>query len=284
MRLYVLYHDTILAVDTRTFGVVATRLRHIRGGYNYWRKPGAFNNGFFGYASTLVFSMSRSSGSDLISLGAQESTRMPDRFSTVSRCSFWTFAVLRLLSSFITGLEAPYTDLRLLSTSWSLDVVASPISIAMTGIGTTQTGLKFLEVAVLLTQVSGVLSSIFGVSRAITSLARQDQAPRLFTLNDPSGRPTLSLGLATFTAFLGFVTVSELSSVVFAWLVGISGIPVLFIQISIFVAHIRFNVSRLNKRYSTGTMGSWVGISFSRLLPSNSGRALAKQDFLTFCL
>ena len=115
-----------------------------RGGYNNWIKPGAFNNGFFGCASVLVFSASRSSGLDLISLGAPESTKLPEGFFMASKCSFWTLTVLRLLSALVTGLQAPYTDLRLLGASSYLDVAASPISIAMADRDTPRMGLKAL--------------------------------------------------------------------------------------------------------------------------------------------
>jgi amino acid transporter len=192
-----------------------------------------------------------------------------------SKCSFWTLTVLRLLSAFVTGLQAPYTDLRLLDASSYLDVAASPIRIAMADRDTPRMGLKLLQGLVVLTQLSVALSSVFGVSRAITSLAWQGQAPRLFTLRDRSGRPMMSLGIAAIAAFLGFISTSDLSPVLFAWLLGIGGIPALFVQTSIFVAHIRFrkgmrkqghSLSRFSGRWLPGTVGSWVGIFFNLLV------------------
>lgn len=246
-----------------------------RGGYKNWITPGAFNNGFFGCASVLVFSASRSSGLDLVSLGAAESTKLPEGFFKASNRSFWTLSVLRLLSTLVTSFQAPYTDLRLLSAASYLDAGASPISIAMVDRGTPRIGIMLLQALVVATQLSVALSSVFGGSRAITSLASQDQAPRLFALRDRSGRPIISLGIVAIAGLLGFISTSDLFPVLFTWLIGAGGIPALFVQTSIFVAHIRFrkglkkqgrSLSRFRYRWLPGTVCSWVGMSFNLLV------------------
>lgn len=210
-----------------------------------------------------------------MSLGALESTRSPEGVSMAAKYSFWTLTALRLLSALATGLEAPYTDLRLISASNYPDAAASPISIVMVDRNTPEIAFRFLQGLVVLTQLSVALSLVFGGSRAITSLAWQNQAPKFCTLRDQSGRPVMSLGIAAIVALLGFISTSDLFPVLYAWLMGVGGPAALFVQTSIFVAHIRFrnglrkqghSLSSLSHRYLLALVRSWMGIFFNLLV------------------
>ncbi|KIW86671.1 uncharacterized protein Z519_12726 [Cladophialophora bantiana CBS 173.52] len=82
--------------------------------FEYWKRPGAFNGGLFGAAGTLFFSGTSPSGLDILSLGAQESNSTPDTVRLGSRALFWTLTTLRIFNAVAAGIEAPFTDLRLL--------------------------------------------------------------------------------------------------------------------------------------------------------------------------
>lgn len=240
--------------------------------FAYWKTPGAFNSGLFGTAAVLFFSGTNPSGLDLISLATRESNQMPGKFPAAIRAFFWILSTIRIFSAVIAGVEAPFTDLRLLDSTTDFDVTVAPIGISIVDYGVPHVGVIFLKIICVLAQLSTSFSAIFGASRAIVALALQGQAPDVLVLRDRQGRPLISIWIAALLAVCGFIALSDFPDLLLIYIVSLGGIPVLFVHLTIFVAHIRFHsglqiqgrsISGIMFKCSIGQVGSWFGIIFN---------------------
>jgi amino acid transporter len=124
-------------------------------------------------------------------------------------------------------------------------------------------------VIMVIATFSTAMSAMYITSRVIGELARQRQAPLIFTYIDRNGRPIIALlcsfGIGLF-AFLGSI---NQSTIVFTGVISFSGMSSIFIWASICLAHIRFrrgwtkqghSPTELVFRSPLGTSGSWCGL------------------------
>jgi yeast amino acid transporter len=173
-----------------------------------------------------------------------------------------------ILGLFFVGLLVPYDDKRLLGNGSALDVHASPFVIVAAN-----AGLKgfdsFINVIILVSVVSIGMSGVYGGSRTLTALAEQGYAPRIFTYVDRAGRPLPSTIAILAFGLLAYINLAAAGSVIFNWLLALSGLAALFTWGSICLAHIRFRKAWKLKGHSLdeipfkaygGVFGSWLGI------------------------
>lgn len=152
---------------------------------------------------------------------------------------------------------------------------SSPLAIATASHRMAPVTLTLLRICNIITRLSAALSAAFGGSRAIFALATQRQAPCLFALRDGQGRLLISLVIAVSLALLGFTALSKLPQLLLIYVVDSGGFPILFIHLTIFVAHVRFRrglrkqgraVSCVKQVWSTGLIGSYFGIVFNSIV------------------
>jgi amino acid transporter len=175
------------------------------------------------------------------------------------------FYVVGLL---FVGLLVRSDDERLLGASDFIDVAASPFVLAAK-----DAGLKgydsFMNVIILVSVMSIGNSGVYGGSRTLTALAEQGYAPRLFAYIDKSGRPLWSTIAILLFGCLGYIALAANGSLVFDWLLALSGLAALFTWGSICLAHIRFRAAwkyqghtleEIPFRAAGGVYGSWLGL------------------------
>lgn len=167
------------------------------------------------------------------------------------------------------GLLVSSTDERLLGANPFISVAASPFVIAAK-----DAGLKgfdsFMNFIILVSVISIGNSGVYGGSRTLTALAEQGYAPKFFTYIDRAGRPLWStIAILAFGA-LGYVSLSASGTVVFDWLLALSGLAALFTWGSICLAHIRFRAAWKHQGHTLdeipfkaagGVYGSWLGLT-----------------------
>jgi len=159
-------------------------------------------------------------------------------------------------------------DKRLLGNGSSNDVHASPFVIIASN-----AGLKgfdsFLNVVILVSVVSIGMSSVYGGSRTLTALAEQGYAPKIFTYIDRAGRPLPSTILLLAFGLLAYINIAAAGSIIFNWLLALSGLAALFTWGSICLAHIRFRKAWAYRGHTLdeipfkahgGVYGSWLGL------------------------
>lgn len=112
-------------------------------------------------------------------------------------------------------------------------------------------------------------SGVYGGSRTLTALADQGYAPKIFSYVDKAGRPLPSTAVILALGCLCYIDVSEQGSVIFDWLLALSGLATLFTWGSISFAHIRFRKAWKQRGRSLddipfkavgGVWGSWVAL------------------------
>jgi amino acid transporter len=248
-----------------------------QGGYIggiYWKKPGAFHNGFKGLCSVFVTAAFSFAGTELVGLAAAETANPRKSLPTAVKQVFWRITLFYIVSLTIVGLLVPYDEPRLLSGSSSQDVKASPFVIAIENAGIKVLP-SIMNVVVLVAVLSVGNSSVYGSSRTLAALAEQGQAPKILGYIDRKGRPIVSIAIASALGLLCFFAGSSKSGDAFNWMMAISGLSSIFTWGSICLAHIRFRagwkaqghtLDELAFRSQPGLIGSWVGFIFNCLV------------------
>jgi amino acid transporter len=236
-------------------------------GGEYWRDPGAFNNGFKGFCNILVVAAFSFSGTELVGLAAAETHNPSKALPTAIKQVFWRIALFYVLAIAIVGLLVPYTNEELISRN-IVDSTASPFIIAIKNAGIS--GLDSVMNAVVMISVLSVAnSSTYAATRTIQALAEQGQAPRFLAYVDRAGRPLSSITLSFAVGLLAFLYITPYQGTAFTWLLALSGLSSIFTWASICFAHIQFRkawllqgnlLSDLVYQSPIGTTGSWIGL------------------------
>ncbi|KAL1304970.1 hypothetical protein AAFC00_003876 [Neodothiora populina] len=248
-----------------------------RGGYiggKYWHNPGAFHNGFKGLCSVFVTAAFAFSGTELVGLAAAETENPRKSLPTAVKQVFWRITLFYIVSLTLVGLLVPWNDDKLLNGTSSADASASPFVIAIKNAGIS--GLpSVMNVVIMIAVLSVGNSSIYGSSRTLAALADQGQAPKILGYIDRTGRPIVSIVIASVLGFLAFLAGSSVQGEAFNWMLALSGLSSIFTWGSICLAHIRFrkgwkvqghSLDELAYRSQPGLIGSWIGFILNCLV------------------
>ncbi|KAF9448088.1 amino-acid permease inda1 [Macrolepiota fuliginosa MF-IS2] len=237
---------------------------HYLGGH-YWKNPGAFANGFKGVCAVFVTGAFSFSGTEMVGLAASETPNPRATMPGAVKGTFWRITVIYVASLTIIGLLVPWDEPRLTVGSGA---GASPFVIALDRARIK--GLNhFVNATICISVISIGLSSVYAGSRTLTALAETGYAPRIFTYVDKSSRPLWSVVAIMLFAPLAYINVLEQGTVIFNWLLALSGLSTLFSWLSICLCHIRFrrawkvqghSVDELPFRALGGVWGSWFGV------------------------
>ncbi|KAH0845390.1 hypothetical protein AYO21_06097 [Fonsecaea monophora] len=237
-------------------------------GARLWYDPGAFQNGFRGFCSVFVTAAFAFAGTELVGLAAAESRNPGKSLPSAIKQVFWRITLFYILGLTFVGLLVSSTDDRLLNASnpyadGTSPFVLGPLDAGLIGYD------SFMNVVILVSVVSIGVSSVYGGSRTLTALAQQGYAPKIFAYIDRSGRPLFSVALNLAFGGLAYIVLASSGSIVFDWLLALSGLAALFTWGSICVAHIRFRAAWKHAGRSLdeipfkaigGVWGSWLGI------------------------
>jgi amino acid transporter len=166
------------------------------------------------------------------------------------------------------GLLIDSNDENLLGAGGYIDVDASPFVLVGKYAGLTGFD-SFMNVIILVSVISIGVSGVYGGSRTLTALGEQGYAPKFFTFVDRSGRPLFSVLFVLVFGFISYVSLSADGSLVFDWLLALSGLAALFTWGSICLAHIRFRKAWLYHGHTLdeipfkaigGVYGSYIGL------------------------
>lgn len=235
-------------------------------GARTWYNPGAFANGFRGVCAVFVTAAFSFSGTELVGLAAAESANPQKALPSAIKQVFWRITLFYILGLLFVGLLVEHNDDRLLGAGL-IDVSASPFVIVAEDAGIPAFG-TFVNVVILLAVVSIGLSGVYGGSRTLTALAEQGYAPKCFAYIDRAGRPLVSTITIIMFGPIAYVSEAAAGTVVFDWLLALSGLAALFTWGSICLAHIRFrqawayhghSLEELPFRAVFGVYGSWLG-------------------------
>lgn len=235
-------------------------------GAHYWHDPGAFRNGFKGFASVFVTAAFAFGGTELVGLAAAEAADPRKSLPKATKQVFWRIATFYVLSLFIVGLILPSDNEQLLGSSGA-NTKASPFVLAIQLAGVK--GLPSVFNAVITISVLSVANSCtYGSTRTMQALGVRGMGPKFLTYIDKKGRPLWCVAIQIAFGLLAFVGEASSGSTVFTWLLSLSGLSYFFVWGSICLSHVRFragwkaqghSLDELPYRASFGAVGSMLG-------------------------
>ena len=241
-------------------------------GAHYWHDPGAFRNGFKGFASVFVTAAFAFGGTELVGLAAAEAADPRKTLPKATKQVFWRIATFYVLSLFIVGLILPSDSEDLLGSSGG-NTKASPFVLAIQMAGVR--GLPSVFNAVITISVLSVANSCtYGSTRTMQALGVRGMGPKFLTYIDKKGRPVWCVLIQLLFGLLAFIGEASNGGTVFTWLLSLSGLSYFFVWGSICLSHIRFragwkaqghSLDELPYRASFGVIGSYVGFGLNVL-------------------
>lgn len=279
-------------------------------GFKYWNNPGAFKSWvvaagtddahtlpdgigkFVSFWNVLVLAAFSFQGTELVGVGAGETSNPRKTIPSAIRWTFWGIFGLFISTVFFVGINVPSDDERL--TSDSKDASASPLVIVATRAGVQ--ALPSIINAVLLTAVlSAANSDLYSASRILIGLGEEGHAPALFKKTNRYGTPYWSVAFCSIFGWLGFLNLGKDSKVVFNWLLSITAVAGLITWGLINYCHIRFmkalavqGINRAELPFVAPFQPylSWFGLFFNVLIIFTSGFTVFMNwnisDFFTF--
>ncbi len=236
-------------------------------GAQYWHNPGAFQNGFNGFASVFVVASFAFGGTELVGLAAAESANPARAIPMATKQVFWRITFFYIVNLFILGLILPATDDRLLGATGA-NTKASPFVLAIQ-----DAGIKVLpsifNAVITIAVISVANSCTFGSTRTMQAMAERGMAPKFLVYVDKKGRPLWCVAIQLAFGLLAFIGESGNSGTVFSWLLSLSGLGFFFIWGSICLTHIRFryvwkykgrSLDAIPYKPNMGVIGSYIGL------------------------
>ncbi|KAK2668822.1 hypothetical protein RAB80_016202 [Fusarium oxysporum f. sp. vasinfectum] len=232
-------------------------------GFTRWHNPGAFHNGFKGFAGVLVTATFSFAGTEMVGLAAAETSNPKKSLPVAVKQVFWRISLFYILSILLIGLLVPYNEPRLLGAKYGSDAAASPFVIAIEMSGSDVLP-DIMNAVILISLISVGNTAVYAASRTLAALAEQSLAPKVFAYIDRTGRPLVAIICCGLLGLLAFTANSKIHNEIFNWLLAISGLSTLFTWSSICICHIRFrrawrlsgyNVSQLAFRSQVGVGG-----------------------------
>ena len=187
-------------------------------------------------ASARSFSFA---GTELTGLAAAEAENPTKQIPKATKQVFWRITFFYVVNLFILGLIVPSDNNTLLG-SKGANTKASPFVLAIELAGVKALPSIF-NVVITLSVLSVANSATYASTRTMQALATQGMAPKFLAYVDRKGRPIPTVILQLLFGLLAFINeASNTGSVIFTWLLALSGLANFFVWGSICLAHIRF--------------------------------------------
>ncbi|KAH9884571.1 amino acid permease [Xylariomycetidae sp. FL2044] len=232
-----------------------------------WHDPGAFKNGFNGFAGVFTIAAFAFGGTELVGLAAAETADPRRTIPLAAKQVFFRIAFFYVVNLFILGLILPSDDERLANAS-GFNSSYSPFVLAIQDAGIA--ALPSIFNAVITVSVISVANSCtFGSTRTMQAMAERGMAPKLLAYVDKAGRPIWCVAVQIAFGFLGYIGVADNGMDVFYWLLSLSGLSYFFVWGSCCLAHIRFrlawrrqgrSLAEIPYRPPLGVWGSAIGL------------------------
>lgn len=216
-------------------------------GFRYWRNPGPWGPGiiskdigearFLGWVSSLINAAFTYQGTELVGITAGEAANPRKAVPRAINKVVFRIGLFYIMSLFFVGLLVPFTDPRL--SSDSAVIASSPFVISIKNAHTYALPSIFNAV-VLITVISAANSNVYVASRVLYSLAKSNNAPKIFSYVNKSGVPCYSVVASSLLGLLAFLVVNNNANTAFNWLINISTLAGLCAWLFISFAHIRF--------------------------------------------
>ncbi|CAO1619950.1 unnamed protein product [Sympodiomycopsis kandeliae] len=196
-------------------------------GFRYWKDPGPFASylvgggigKFVGFWSTMTSAVYSFVGIESTAIVAAETKSPRQTIPRASKRVFWRVGFIYIASLFAVSLIVPSNDERLVEGSGTAST--SPFVI-----GAERAGVKslasLLNALALLSAWSSGNTSLLNGSRALTGLALDGNAPKIFTKTQRWGVPHYSIAFLAIFMPLAYTACSASATTVFGYLISVA--------------------------------------------------------------
>ncbi|KAL4970669.1 amino acid permease/ SLC12A domain-containing protein [Aspergillus stella-maris] len=221
---------------------------HHRSGFEYWNSPGAFREyitegpkgRFLGWWACMCQACFAYAGTEVVGMTFGETPNPRKNIPRAVKQTFWRIASFYVIGILVLGMAVPSNDDRLLGANkQSTSAAASPFVVAI-NIASISVLPDIINASLLVFTLSASSSDLYCASRALYGLAKDGQAPRVFSKTSKSGNPTLAVGVSALFVALAFMNTNESAATVFDYFVSLVTIFAVLNWIAILVSYLHF--------------------------------------------
>ncbi|RYP89698.1 hypothetical protein DL770_004186 [Monosporascus sp. CRB-9-2] len=206
-------------------------------GFQYWRDPGAFVDGFRGVAAVFVFCATFYAGVESVAVAATETKNPRIAVPLAIRQVFWRIIFVYMGAALFFGMTCPANADGL--QNGPSRALQSPMTIAIQNAGW-HGGVHLINSFILVTCISAINSSIYISSRTLLFMGQDRKAPKFLGWTDKRGVPIPAIVVANATGALSMMNVSTGAAEAYQYIVNLSGVSTFLVWGSISFIHIRF--------------------------------------------
>ncbi|CAO3694734.1 unnamed protein product [Rhizopus microsporus] len=206
-------------------------------GFEYWKNPGAFNNGAVGTISVLLSAGFSFQGTEIVGITAGEAKNPTKTVPRAIRNTFWRIIVFYICTIFLIGMCIPYNDEGLTNPDGGAGTASFTLIFQAAGI---DVGAHIINAIVLTSVLSAANSSLYTTSRTLLGLARDGNAPAFLGRVNKYGAPFWAVIVSSIIGFACVFVSIYSADKAFVWFQNITAVSGFISWAGIGGVHIRF--------------------------------------------
>lgn len=205
---------------------------------NWTRGEAPFVGGFASIMAIFMVAGFSFQGTELIGVAAGESEDPEKNIPKAIHSIFWRILLFYIGAFVVIGFLIPYDDPNLLNSSVE-NVAISPFTLVLDRFGFAFAA-SFINAIILTAVLSAGNSGLYASTRMLYAMAKEGDAPKVFTKLNSRGVPVPALLATVAFGVFAFLTSLIGEGTAYNWLINISGMSGFIAWLGIAIAHYRF--------------------------------------------
>lgn len=205
---------------------------------NWTRGEAPFVGGFASIMAIFMVAGFSFQGAELIGVAAGESEDPEKNIPKAIHSIFWRILLFYIGAFVVIGFLIPYDDPNLLNSSVE-NVAISPFTLVLDRFGFAFAA-SFINAIILTAVLSAGNSGLYASTRMLYAMAKEGDAPKVFTKLNSRGVPVPALLATAAFGVFAFLTSLIGEGTAYNWLINISGMSGFIAWLGIAIAHYRF--------------------------------------------
>lgn len=205
---------------------------------NWTRGEAPFVGGFASIMAIFMVAGFSFQGTELIGVAAGESEDPEKNIPKAIHSIFWRILLFYIGAFVVIGFLIPYDDPNLLNSSVE-NVAISPFTLVLDRFGFAFAA-SFINAIILTAVLSAGNSGLYASTRMLYAMAKEGDAPKVFTKLNSRGVPVPALLATAAFGVFAFLTSLIGEGTAYNWLINISGMSGFIVWLGIAIAHYRF--------------------------------------------
>lgn len=205
---------------------------------NWTRGEAPFVGGFASIMAIFMVAGFSFQGTELIGVAAGESEDPEKNIPKAIHSIFWRILLFYIGAFVVIGFLIPYDDPNLLNSSVE-NVAISPFTLVLDRFGFAFAA-SFINAIILTAVLSAGNSGLYASTRMLYAMAKEGDAPKVFTKLNSRGVPVPALLATAAFGVFAFLTSLIGEGTAYNWLINISGMCGFIAWLGIAIAHYRF--------------------------------------------